>query len=159
MFESVQSAAPAAQNTDGVVTTTYHLKGELGPDLSPVLGSLTGGGKIIIEDAEIKGMKMFNSVSAMTSKKELNDPKVKSITMETEIKGGKVYIKPVSFQIGKYLTELEGSQGFDNTMDYVLKISVPSLHKLKVPFHVSGTVSKPVVKLGKGHEKFDFSTF
>jgi hypothetical protein len=159
MFESVQSAAPAAQNTDGVVTTKYHLKGELGPDLSPVMASLTGGGTIIIEDAEIKGMKMFNNVSAISNKKELNDPKVKNITMETEIKGGKVYIKPVSFQIGKYFTELEGSQSFDNTMDYVLKISVPSLHKLKVPFHISGTVSKPVVKLGKGHEKFDFSKF
>jgi hypothetical protein len=159
MFETVQSAAPAAQTTDGIFSTKYHLKGELNPDFSPAMATLTGGGTIIVEDAEIKGMKVFNHVSNITNKKELNDPKVKTMTLETEIKGGKVYIKPVAFQIGKYLTELEGSQGFDNTIDYVLKLSVPSLHKIKVPFHISGTVNKPVVKLGKGHEHFDFKTF
>jgi hypothetical protein len=79
--------------------------------------------------------------------------------METEIKGGKVLVKPFSFLIGKYQTELEGSQSFTNVMDFVLKISVPPLNKIKIPFRISGTVGNPVVKLGKGHENFDFSTF
>ena len=159
MFETIQTTAPSAKNSDGVFSTKYHLRGELNKSFSPLMETLIGGGTIVIEDAQIKGMEVFNHVSNITKKKELNDPKVKNITLETEIKGGKVFIKPVTFQIGKYLTELEGSQSFDNTMDYVLKISVPSLHKIKVPFHISGTVNKPIVKLGKGHENFDFSTF
>jgi AsmA protein len=159
MFETVKNAAPAAKNTDGVFSTKYHLKGELSPEFSPLLETLEGGGTIIIQDAQVKGMKMFSNVSGITKKQELADPHLKDITMETEIKGGKIYIKPFSFQIGKYFTELEGSQSFDNKMDYVLKLSAPAFHKIKIPFRISGTTDKPIVKVGKGHEKFDFTDF
>lgn len=159
MFQTVQTAAPLAENTDGIFSTKYHLKGELAPDFTPVLATLTGNGTIVIDDAMIKGTKVFNHVGKITSKDELADPHVQDIIMETEIKGGKVFIKPFSFQLGKYHTEFEGSHSFDNVMDYVLRISVPPFNKIKIPFHISGTVDKPVVKLGKGHEKFDFTTF
>jgi len=150
---------PTDKTTDGLFSTQYHLKGELAADYSLVLSTLAGNGTIIIEDAQVKGMKVLNHVSRITKKAELNDAHVQDIVMETEIKGGKLLIKPFSFLIGKYRTELEGSQGFDDVMDYVLRISVPPLNKIKIPFHISGTLSKPVVKVGKGHEQFDFSTF
>ncbi len=159
MFETVKNAAPAAQNTDGLFSTSYRLKGELSPDFSPVMETLTGHGTIIIDDAQIKGMQVFNHVGKITGKDALTAPRVQNIIMQTEIKGGMVRVKPFSFQVGKYFTELEGSYSFKNTMNYVLRISVPPLNKIKIPFHISGTVEKPIVKLGTGHENFDFSTF
>jgi hypothetical protein len=150
---------PTDKTTDGLFSTQYHLKGELARDYSLIQATLVGNGTIIIEDAQVKGMKVLNHVSRITKKEELNNTRVQDIVMETEIKGGKVLIKPFSFLIGKYRTELEGSHGFDNVVDYIFRISVPPLNKIKIPFHISGTLSKPVVKVGKGHEQFDFSRF
>jgi AsmA-like C-terminal region len=159
MFATPAPNAPTTQYADGLFSTKYHLKGELAPDFTPILNTLSGSGTIIVDSAQIKGMKVMNHVSKITKKDELNNPQVQDIKVETEIKNGQVLIKPFTFQIGKYTTELEGSHSFNNDMNYVLKIGVPPLNKLKIPFHISGTVDKPVVKLGKGHENFDFSGF
>jgi AsmA protein len=121
--------------------------------------TLTGKGRIIIDSAQIKGTQVFGHVGRMTGKNAFSDPRVKGIVMETEIKGGQVLMKPFSFQIGKYMTELEGSYSFKNTLSYVLRISVPPLNRIKIPFHISGTSDKPIIKLGKGHERHDFSDF
>jgi AsmA protein len=159
MFETVQAAAPAAENTDGIFSTRYELKGDLAQDFTPIMTTLKGKGVITVTNAQIKGMQLFNHIGKVTKKDELSDPKVEEIVMDTEIKDAKVWIKPFSFQVGVYHAEMEGSNGFDNTLNYVLWISRPPLNKIKIPFHVTGTVDNPVIKLGKGHENFDFSDF
>jgi hypothetical protein len=157
MFGILQAAAPAAKTTDGVFTTKYSLKGEIGPDFKPIYETLTGNGTIIIEEAQIKGMTALGHVSKITKKEELNNPKVKDIVMETEIKGGRIYIKPFSFKLGKFTTDFAGNHGFNNTLNYVLRLGIPPFNKLKIPFNITGTMDKPIIKLGKGHENYDFS--
>ena len=65
---------------------------------------------------------VFDNVS---KKEEFNNPELSDIVMDTEIKGGKILIYPFSFKVSKFLTEVEGWQSFDNTMNYLIKLSVP----------------------------------
>lgn len=143
--------------TNGIFSTKYTLKGYLNYNYLPLAGSVQGGGKIIVDNAKIKGFKMFHHISKLTKRKELHEPEVDDIVFDTEIRNSIVYVKPLTFKIGRYNIDLEGSHTFENTMNYIFKIGVPPLNKLKIPIHISGPVDRPSVKLGKGHENFDFS--
>lgn len=144
-------------STNGIFSTKYYLKGLLGFDYKPQLHTLTGKGKIVVDYAKIKGLKMFHHISKITKRDELHEPQLDDIIFDTEIKNSKILVKPLSFKIGKYNVELEGTHTFENNMNYIFRIGVPPINKLKIPMHITGNPEKPIVKLGKGHENFDFS--
>jgi hypothetical protein len=152
MFINDKATAPAKGN----FSTNYNLKGDLNPDFTPIYSSLTGGGKIIIDSVSMKGMKLMNHVNKASKKNEFKDPDLTDIVMETEIKGGKVFIKPFTFKVSKYLTEVEGWQSFDDQMEYLIKMSVPPFNRLKIPISIKGTSDKPIIKMGNDFKDGDF---
>jgi AsmA protein len=141
--------APAAANTFGLFSIDYKLKGELAQDMSPITQSLVGGGVIRIADAKVNGMKLMEEISKSAKKKEINDPHLKDLVMETEIKDNNIYVKPFSLDLSGLNTEIEGVSEINGAIHYIVKIEL--IEKLKVPFHVTGTYDKPKVALGKGH--------
>jgi hypothetical protein len=152
MFINDKATAPAKGN----FSTNYNLKGDLNPDFTPIYSSLIGGGKIIIDSVSMKGMKLMNHVNKVSKKTEFKDPDLTDIVMETEIKGGKVFIKPFTFKVSKYLTEVEGWQSFDDKMEYLIKMSVPPFNRIKIPISIMGTSDKPVIKMGNDFKDGDF---
>ena len=76
--------------------------------------------------------------------------------MDTEIKNGKFLIYPFSFKVSKFLTEVEGEQGFNDSINYLIKISVPPFTRLRIPISIIGTTDKPIIKTGKGFDPTDF---
>jgi AsmA protein len=148
-----KGVCPAAGN----FSTKYTIKGELTPGFSPIYSTLEGGGKIVIDSVSVKGMKMMNHIKNVSKKEEFKDPKLADVTITTEIKNGKLLIYPFTFKISKFLTEVEGSQGLqDETIDYLIKLSVPPLSKLRIPMTIKGTSDKPIIKMGKGFDDSDF---
>jgi AsmA protein len=151
-FMTVQAVAPAAEHTYGIFSVSYSLKGELMPNMTPVLESISGGGTIRISEAQVNGMKLFNHISGITKKEELKNPMLKDIVMETTVSDGVVAVKPFSMKLAGFDTEIEGQHQLSGAMSYVLKIALPPFEIVKIPLHVSGTYEKPKIHLGKGHE-------
>lgn len=151
-FATVQAVAPASEHTYGVFSVDYSLKGELLPNMFPVLSSLQGGGTIRIREATINGMKLFHHISGLTKKESLRNPELKDIVMETRVENGTVFVKPFSMNLAGFTTDIEGRHELTGTMNYVLKIGLPPFDVVKIPLHVSGTYDKPKIHLGKGHE-------
>ena len=152
-FVDAKGACPAKGN----FSTKYSIKGEVNPDFSPIYSTLDGSGKIVIDDVSLKGMKLMNHIKNASKKEEFNDPQLADVTIDTEIKKGKLIIHPFNFKAGKFLTEVEGTQGIaDETIDYFIKLSVLPFNKIKIPMSISGTSSKPVIKMGKGFDNADF---
>ncbi|MGZ3883389.1 MAG: AsmA family protein [Bacteroidia bacterium] len=152
MFIDDKEMAPATGN----FSTKYSLRGEVTPDFSIINSTLSGSGRIIIDKVSVKDLKLFDHIKGVSKKEEFNDPEINDIIMDTEIKGEKFLIYPTSFKVSKFLTEIEGTQTFDNKMNYSIKISVPPFKKLKIPISILGTADKPVIKLGKGFDDSDF---
>lgn len=152
MFIDDKEMAPA----QGTFSTKYSLRGEVTPDFSIINSTLAGTGRIIIESVSVKDLKLFDHIKSVSKKEEFNDPELNDIVMDTEIRGEKFLIYPCTFKVSKFLTEIEGTQTFDNKMNYSIKISVPPFKKLKIPISVIGTADKPVIKLGKGFDDSDF---
>jgi hypothetical protein len=148
-----KGACPAAGN----FSTKYSVKGEVTPDFSPIYSTLSGSGKIVIENVSLKGMKLMNHIHRVSKKAEFKDPQLADITMDTQIKKGKFLIYPFTFKVSKFLTEIEGEQGIiDESMNYSIKLSVPPFSKLRIPISILGTADKPIIKMGKGFDDSDF---
>jgi hypothetical protein len=152
-FVDPKGTCPASGN----FSTKYSIKGEVTPDFSPIYATLNGNGKIVIDNVSVKGMKLMNHIKNITKKEEFNDPELADVTIDTEIKKGRLLIYPFTFKVSKFLTEVEGSQGIeDETIDYAIKLSVLPFSKLKIPVSIKGTSDKPVIKMGKGFDNSDF---
>ncbi|MBS1646385.1 MAG: AsmA family protein [Bacteroidetes bacterium] len=152
-FVDAKSNCPAAGN----FSTQYKIKGELNPDYSPIYSSLAGSGLIHIDSVAVKGMKLMNHLKNISKKQEFNDPNLRDVSISSEIKNGKFVMKPFSFQISKFLTEVEGDQGLaDESLNYLIKLSVLPFTKIKIPVSITGTSSKPDIKIGKGFNASDF---
>ena len=142
---------------EGNFSTKYSIKGEVTPDFSPIYSTINGNGKIVIDSVSVKGMKLMNHIKNMSKKEEFKDPQLADVTITTEIKNGKFLIYPFSFKVSKFLTEVEGSQGLeDETIDYLIKLSVLPFSGIKIPMTIKGTSDKPIIKMGKGFDNSDF---
>jgi AsmA protein len=141
----------------GNFSTTYSIRGELTSDFSPIYSTMTGKGKIIIDSVSIKGMKLLNHIHKKSRKDEFKDPTLSDVTIDSEIKKGKFMMYPFTFQVGKFLTEVEGEQGLeDYSLNYLIKLSVPPFNKLKIPMSITGNSDKPIINMGKGFDDSDF---
>lgn len=146
----IRDLAPAAAQTEGVFSIKYQIKGELDKEMNLKSETLTGGGELIIEDAKINGMKLFDELGKASGKKEMNNPHLKEFTLISEIKNNKLYLKPFAVKISGFHTEIEGVNDINGPISYQIKVDLLSVEKLKVPFNVSGTYDKPKVSIGKG---------
>ncbi len=147
----IQQLAPSAANTFGKLSLSYKLKGELAKDLQPKLETLVGGGTMRIAEAKINGMKIFDEISKSAKKSEMNDPHLKDFQMETEIRDSKIIVKPFALKVSGFDAEIEGFSTMTGMVNYLVKVELIPLTKIKIPFHVTGHYDNPKVALGKGH--------
>lgn len=148
----MRQLAPSAGKASGIFSVAYKLKGELNKNMQPQLETLIGGGVIRIADAKIKGMKLFEEISKSAKKKEINDPHLKDFSIETEIRDSKIIVKPFSMELAGFDADIEGVNTMNGMIDYLVKVELVPLTKIKIPFHVTGRYDNPKVALGKGHK-------
>ncbi len=147
----MRKLAPSAANTYGKFSVTYKLQGELDKAMQPKLETLKGGGVMRIADAKINGMKMFDEISKSAKKKEINNPHLRDFEMVTEIRDNKIVVKPFSIKVSGFDADIEGVNTMNGIIDYLVKIELVPLTKIKIPFHVTGRYDNPKVAIGKGH--------
>lgn len=152
-FVDPNADCPASGN----FSTTYSIRGELTPGFSPIYSTLNGKGKIVIDSVSVKGMKLMNHIRNKSRKEEFKDPTLADVTIDSEIRKGKFMMLPFTFQVSKFLTEVEGEQGLEDfSINYLIKLSAPPFNKLKIPMSITGTTDKPIIKMGKGFDDSDF---
>ena len=148
----IRELLPAAADAEGIFSINYALEGELDAAMSPKTATLKGAGTIHIADAKINGMKLFERLSKAARKKEMNDPHLRDFTMDSEIRNNKIFVKPFNLKVAGFNTEIEGVNDLKGTVNYVVKVQLLPLDKLRIPFNVSGPYDNPKVALGKGHK-------
>lgn len=150
----VRKLAPAAGDTYGRVSVSYKLSGEMTRKGTIKLESLKGGGNVSVADAKINGMKMFDEISRSAKKQDIQNPDLKNVSMDSEIHDNKLFIKPFSLKINGLNTDIEGSNDITGgNLNYLIKIELIPIDKMKIPFHITGTYDDPKVAMGKGKKE------
>ncbi len=138
----------SAANAQGIVSLDYNLKGRLNADMYPVYPSLNGGGVLSVKNVKVKGLKLFNAVSAKTEK-DVKDPDLSKIDLKSTIKNNLITLERVKFKTAGFRVRFEGQTSFDGKINLKMRIGLPPLGIIGIPMRITGTSDDPKIKLGK----------
>ena len=177
-FNTVQKIAPIGQYSKGMFTATLeNFTADLDHTMSPILSSLHGNGVFKTSSVTVGGFPAFVKLGEALKIEQLKNLNIQNVVAEYEFKDGRVNLRnPVKVKIDKIDADITGSTGFDQTIDYNWKMTVPtemfgaqannmvagllgqassaigttvSMPKtVKVNVGFGGTVMKPTVKTG-----------
>jgi len=125
-FISVKQFAPIAKYIQGNFSSNLKMNTSLDNSLTPVWETFFSDGLLNLKTAEIKDFKPFTTVGSLLSLQELSNPKLQNVKPKFEIKNGRFYVSPIKYKIGKYDIVLSGSNGIDQSLDYIMEIDIPA---------------------------------
>ncbi|MCG8340566.1 MAG: AsmA family protein [Cytophagales bacterium] len=125
-FAIVQKLAPIAESVEGRFSTNLALQGELGKDRMPVYPTLNGKGVIKTRQAFLKSTPTLTSIAKLANIDHADRILLHDLTLKTTIKNGRVHIDPFDIKIGAYNANISGSNGFEGSLDYLVKVEVPT---------------------------------
>ena len=170
-FNTVDKLAPIAKKCFGKFSTSMKLNGSLDEKMEPVLNTLSGEGKLSTSSVIIENFEPINKIADAIKMEKYKKLDLKNINLSFSFKDGRVNINPFDLKIGNSNVNISGSTGFDQTIDYVWKLDIPSSEfggaanaaisgllskvpgvnltipqKIKLNLLLTGTVSSPNVK-------------
>ncbi|MBN4065753.1 hypothetical protein JYT51_00295 [Candidatus Amoebophilus asiaticus] len=174
-FVTVQKMAPIAEYTTGKVSLNFDVTGILMQDMMPDLNSLAGSGNFLIPHAEIKGYKPLEKLREAVKIKELEKMELNNAKGSFKFEDGRIHVDPFDVKQAASKMTISGSNGFDQTIDYLVKAEIPRKSfgseanalvdnllsfanqqganisiddMIKVDITIGGTVTNPIIKTG-----------
>jgi hypothetical protein len=174
-FNSVKAMAPVAERCNGSYSSKFTVNGKLNSAMSPVMNTLNGGGKLQTGNVTISNFTPLVKLADALKMDQLKQVNPSNLNLSFEFLDGRVYIKPFETSLAGYKATIEGSNGFDQTIDYAVKMDIPTStlpsaatgvisglisqanskganlsmgNQVKVNILLGGTVANPTVKTG-----------
>ena len=125
-FNTIKAFAPIAQHLTGNFNSTLAFSGKLGQDMMPILSSLDGKGILKIAEAALKDSPIIQGVTSLTKLNDTNTIQFKNLSIPIEINNGVLDVKPFDVKLWDYQANIQGSTGFDGTINYLVNMQVPA---------------------------------
>ena len=176
-FNTVQKMAPISKYAKGKFSTTLNdLVGTLNDKMEPDMNTLTGSGNLKTTAVTVEGFEPFMKLGDALKIEKLKKMDFKDVNLLYKFKDGRVNVEPFKTKVGDVATEISGSTGFDQTIDYKWDMEIPTKmlgsqantvmqglmgkasvatgqnlavpDKIKATALIGGTATKPLVKTG-----------
>ncbi|MDM9630466.1 AsmA-like C-terminal region-containing protein [Robiginitalea aurantiaca] len=148
-IELFTDLVPAAQNASGIISLDYEIRGSMDQRMNPILPSLEGGGTLTVHDVQFKNYKFFGTVSRETRLGALKDPKMKEITVHSNIDDNLLELKRFKFKVKPFRLRLEGQTTLDGDMDLQMRLGLPPFGLIGIPIKITGTSDSLKIKMGR----------
>jgi uncharacterized protein involved in outer membrane biogenesis len=174
LVDMAQKMAPVLKYLQGSYSSNLIGTGTLKQDMSVDYNSLQGNGKVSIPSAKVVGLPILQKIAEVTKIKQLDNLAITNAFTVLKFTNGRVNVDPTELKLGGgYTMNIQGSNGFDETIDYDVRMDIPTkelgpaasdlINKIpKIPgvnfklpetisvtLKVGGTVTKPTVGIGK----------
>lgn len=175
-FTTLRKMAPIAERCTGKVSSTFTVLGTLDNHMQPVLNSLTGGGTLKTGNVILSNFEPLSQMADVLKMPQYKQLALNNINLSFKFKNGRVNIAPFETTLAGTTATIDGSNGFDQTIDYNLDLAIPksqlgtqatsvmnnllasanksagTAYSMPDPIHVKvnlgGTVTHPVIKTG-----------
>lgn len=169
-FNTVKTFAPIAEHITGNFSTKFALSGVLGQDMMPVLSTVDGNGLIRLQETAIKDSQLIRGITSITRLNDTATLNLRPFNIQAEIQDGMLKIPPFDVRLWDYAANIQGSTGFDGSINYLVSMQVPAeklgsqinslvsgltgsdLSGTTIPlaFNLGGTYNNPRVSLASG---------
>ena len=122
---TVRMLAPVARYAQGSFSTDLKVNGALGKDMMPLYDALTGQGSLQTSRLMIQDFPALDKLAGVTKLDFLNDPTLQSLRSRFQIREGRLHVEPFAVPVGTTTMQVSGSNGLDQSLDYLLRLRVP----------------------------------
>jgi hypothetical protein len=176
-FNSVQKLAPIGKYAKGMFSASIKdFKVALNDKMEPDLNTATCNGKLKTDKVSVGGYGPFEKLGDALKIKELKNLEFSNMDIGFEMKDGRIKTMPFDVKVNQINTNISGSTGLDQTIDYKWKMDIPRSmfgkeansalnglmaqanaaagtnismgDKVKVTINFGGTVTSPTIKTG-----------
>lgn len=128
-LDMMKKIAPIAGIINGKLNSTVKLNGnldanELTPDLKSISGDLLG--QLLSTTVNSKNSTLLNALGSNIKFIDMNKVNLNDIKAALTFDNGKVNVKPFDIKYQDIKITIGGTHGFDQTMNYNLKLDVPA---------------------------------
>lgn len=176
-FNSVKKMAPIGQYAKGMFSASIKdFKMAMNDKMEPDMNTATCNGKLKTSKVSVGGYEPFNKLGDALKIKELKNLEFSNMDISFEMADGRVKTMPFDVKVNQINTNISGSTGLDQTIDYKWKMDIPRAmfgkeansaansllaqanvaagtnismsEKIKVTINFGGTATNPVLKTG-----------
>jgi hypothetical protein len=124
-FNTVQKLTPAAKGIDGKVSAQFSLQSLLGKDMMPVISSLGGAGKLQSSALTLVESLTFDKIREAMKLGEKFNNTFRDLNISFRMENGRIFVNPFDTKMGSIKLNISGDQGFDQTLNYLVKTEIP----------------------------------
>lgn len=125
-FVTVEKFAPLAKKATGKFSTRMTFRSDLDEKLEPIMESVYGKGTLESKNVFIEGFEPLNQLAKTLKIDRLAKQNIEDVKLSFEILNGRAYVQPFDVKIDQINTNIAGSTGLDQTLDYAMKMKVPT---------------------------------
>lgn len=125
-FNTVQKLAPVAQNCKGRISADLNISSILDSHMMPKYNTMAGGGRLMSKSVELLNSNTFVKIADVLKNDKFRKITMNDIDIKFEIKNGRVFVTPFDVKLGSTKMNISGDQGIDQTLNYLIKTSIPS---------------------------------
>ena len=149
--ETMQKIVPLFSNAAGKFSTKFSFNSLLQNDMMPDMASMAGNGSFSTKSIGLSNVQVLTTLASTLKRPELGNATIKDLTLNFDLKDGKLTTKPFNITLGNIKMNLGGYTGLDKTIAYTGKIQMPDKFKLgqfsTVNMKIGGTFTKPKISL------------
>lgn len=125
---TIQQIAPIAQYLEGKFSSDFSFNSLLEDDFMPNMSMINGLGNVNVSYASFLNFPLFQSVSDAIKipMLDLDKATIKNAWTVFKIRDGKVDVEPFEYAYQDIKMNVQGSNGFDKSIDYTMAVTVPS---------------------------------
>ncbi len=123
-FSMLEKMVPVLKNCKGKVSIKFDYTSLLGSEMTPVLNSIDGYGKLQSKKIQVVNAKTLNKLTELLKLKDYNN-EFKDINISFTVKDGRINVDPFDLKMDDIKMIVGGSHGIDQTLDYNVNLDVP----------------------------------
>ncbi len=124
-FPSVQKMMPVAKYASGKVSSSLGVAGKIGPDMAPLMNSLTGKGDMMLLKGLLSNFPVTDQLADKLHLSQFKSINLKDMKLFFSIENGRLIVQPYKMKMGDVEAEIAGSNGFDQTIKYGINLVAP----------------------------------
>jgi len=126
-FNTVQKLAPVAKYATGKFSTQFAYTSNLDAHMMPDMKTMNGDGRLQTKSVVISGFEPLNKLAeALGGMDKFKKTEFSNLDLSFHIKDGKISTDEFPFKSGSVAGNIAGSTALDQTIDYTMKMEIPT---------------------------------